>query len=107
MDESNFITDAIYFAIEWVWLLFWGVVELIIVGFCSFMVQFACSLIELLPFEAIDFFNDAITVSGRVVAVLEFYIPLSDVVSVFVVVYSFLAVVYLIRLVIKLIPTIG
>jgi len=107
MEEANFIIDSLYFSIEWVWFLVWGVVELIIVGFTSFMIQFACSLIELLPFEAIGAFSQAVEVSGRIVAVLDVYIPLAEITAVFVTVYGFVGVVYLIRLIIKLIPTIG
>ena len=103
----QFLIDSLFFLVEFVWDFFWFAVESVVVGFFAVMVEFACSLVELLPFETLDSLNGSVVVDSRIAGVLNVYVPIADILAVFGLVYSFLAVVYLIRFIIKLIPTVG
>ena len=103
----QFLIDSLFFLVEIVWDFFWGVLETVVVGFFEVMVGFACTVVDRLPFESLESLSGSITVDGRIAGVLNVYVPIQEILGAFAFVYGFLAAVYFVRFVIKLIPTVG
>ena len=103
----QFLVDSLFFVVELVWDFFWSVLETVVVGFFEAMVGFACTFVDRLPFSSLESLSGSITVDGSIAGVLNVYVPIQDILGLFGFVYGFLAAVYAVRFVIKLIPTVG